>query len=248
MSLYAKMAQIMAEIPFLPKDGTNEHFKYPFVTDATVYNEVRRLLAEKGIALFASMTGVEQQRFVKKVEKDGTERAEWHTLVHFEFILVDSETGETKSSTWSAESLDSQDKGINKCATAALKYWLLKTFIIPTGDDPDAEVPATPAKPKKTAAPAAPRPNGKPAPAPAAPAPAPTPATDKPHWSQVPETRANFDRAMSYNHVAESTIQTALGAEDPAVPVDTLLRQYDAVGEAIAAVLTYIREHEEVPA
>jgi hypothetical protein len=46
------------------------------------------------------MTGVEQQRIVKGTDKNGAERAEWHTLVHFEFVLVDSESGETKTCTW----------------------------------------------------------------------------------------------------------------------------------------------------
>lgn len=140
MSLYVKMAQIMGQIRQLDKDARMDAgtFSYKFVSDASVYHTVRQLMVEHGIALFASMTAVEQERFVTGTDKYGNEKDKWHTRARFEFTLVDSESGETNTCTWFAESEDSADKGVNKCATAALKYWLLKTFIIPTGDDPDA--------------------------------------------------------------------------------------------------------------
>ena len=43
---------------------------------------------------------------------------------------------------WTGESLDTQDKGITKAATSAEKYFLMKTFVISTGDakdDPDSQ-------------------------------------------------------------------------------------------------------------
>lgn len=128
--LYSKMARVMGKISRLQKDGTNPHFRYEYVTDGAVYDTVRGHLASEGIAIFASMLDVEQHKFSEKQQ---------HTKARFEFVLADGETGETMTCTWFAEALDSQDKGINKCATAALKYWLLKTFIIPTGDDPDGD-------------------------------------------------------------------------------------------------------------
>ncbi len=206
MSFYVKMAQIMAEINRLPKTATNAHFKYKYTPDVAVYDECRRLIAEKGLAFFASMTGVEQT-FAMKTNASGQPVGEWHSLVHFEFVLVDSESGETKTCAWSAEANDAQDKGISKCATVALKYWLLKTFIISTGDDPEA-VGSAPAKaksgadskPKTTAAPdfagnahAA----GRRKPAVSAPATTPPTSTNSDHWKDKPDLRANFDRAMS---------------------------------------------------
>lgn len=246
MSLYAKMAQIMAEINYLPKSATNTHFNYKYTPDVVVYDKCRELLAAKGIALFASMTGVEQT-FSTKTNAKGQEIGEWHSLVHFEFMLVDSESGETKTCTWSAEANDGQDKGINKCATAALKYWLLKTFIISTGDDPEAEISAPTPKttPKPKTVPPTSKPNGQPTPPTAS-----TPLTnghtgseDAAHWSRQPEPRGNFDRSMTYNHVDEGTIKVALGSEDPAISIDTLLLNYDSVGAAINQVLTYVIEH-----
>lgn len=140
MGLYAKMAQIMGAVQQIEKDQQMNagQLNYKYVSDAAVYHKMRGLLIEHGLALFASMTDVQQQRYVVGTDKFGNERDKFHTTARFEFTLVDSETGDAHTSVWYAESEDSADKGVNKCATAALKYWLLKTFIIPTGDDPDA--------------------------------------------------------------------------------------------------------------
>lgn len=230
MSLYVKMAQIMGEINRLPKTATNTHFKYQYTPDVVVYDECRRLLAEKGIAFFASMIGVEQT-FSMKTNANGQSVGEWHSLAHFEFVLVDSESGETKTCAWSAEANDGQDKGVNKCATAALKYWLLKTFIISTGDDPEADVPT---KAKSSTARQ---------PKPSTPVVPPVTNSNGGHWKDKLDLRANFDRAMSNAKIDDQNVRVALGAEDESVTLDELLHGYGTVGEAIAAVLTYWKDH-----
>jgi len=135
-SLYAKMARVMAATSYIEKDGKNTHFGYKFATDAAVYNAVRQQLAEQNLAVFASMVDVVQTATAKESGK-----TTWHTLAKFVFTIADGDSGETFACDWQAEADDQQDKGVNKCATAALKYWLLKTFVIPTGDDPDVDTP-----------------------------------------------------------------------------------------------------------
>lgn len=141
--LYAKMAAIMAGIGSVDKDAKMNagQLQYHYVTDVQVYHLVRKLLIEHRVALIASMVDVQQDRYMVGEDKYGNPKDKYHTRAKFEFTLVDSDTGESATGTWYAESEDSGDKGINKCSTAALKYWLLKTFIIPTGDDPD-DVPS----------------------------------------------------------------------------------------------------------
>lgn len=129
--LYAKISRIMGKLERLPKTGTNDHFKYAFVTDADVADAVRRELANEGIAFFASMIDAVQEGK--------------HTRAEFEFTFVCSDTGETKACKWFGEANDGQDKGLSKAATSAEKYFLLKTFMLSTGDkadDPDSEAGA----------------------------------------------------------------------------------------------------------
>jgi hypothetical protein len=136
-----KMAQVMGQIGVIQKSGYNEHFKYKFAEAGDVAQAVRVLLAEQRIAFFAEMTDAQKV--------DGN----W--LVRFVFTFVDGDTGEVKACNWLGESTARDDKGINKAATAAEKYFLLKTFMIPTEDEPDADRDS---KPKQANRPAPPRP------------------------------------------------------------------------------------------
>jgi hypothetical protein len=147
--LFARMSRAMGTLGRIPKDGFNEHFKYAFVTDSDVADAVRKALAAEGVAFLPSVTAV---------ERDGN-----RTVAQFQFTFG-CETGETWQAQWMGEAIDSQDKGFAKAATSALKYFLLKTFILSTGDDADPDKDG-PAKEKTTRA-AAPKAQ---APAPAQP-------------------------------------------------------------------------------
>ena len=122
-ALFAKLARVMTKLGRLPKEGRNTHFNYDFVTDGTIADAVRPALAEEGVAFFASMVNVER---IDKVIR-----------THFIFTFADGETGATYSCPWIGEAIDTQDKGPAKAATSALKYFLLKTFILSTGDPTD---------------------------------------------------------------------------------------------------------------
>jgi len=122
-SLFAKLARVMGKLKKLPKTGYNTHFKYKFVTDGDVSDAVRAALASEGVAFFASLQLLEQE--AKK------------TRAQFIFTFADGETGATWSCNWTGEAIDTQDKGIAKAATSALKYFLLKTFVLSSGDPTD---------------------------------------------------------------------------------------------------------------
>jgi ERF superfamily len=146
--LYKKLSEVMAAVGKLPKDGQNSHFGYKFATDQTVYTAVRQLLAERSIILISEMADCQM------VE------SAW--VVAFNFTFCDGDTGATITSRWYGEAVaitskgTRDDKGLNKTATAALKYFLLKTFIIATGDDPDADGEGATGRKRQHAAPALP--------------------------------------------------------------------------------------------
>jgi len=123
--LFKKMSNIMGKLERIPKNGFNKHFQYAFVEDSDVLDAVRKAMSEAGLCLFVSMVELKQEG--KK------------TVGHFRFTFADGETGETMTVPWSGEAIDTQDKGIAKTATSAVKYFLLKTFLISTGDEPDSD-------------------------------------------------------------------------------------------------------------
>ncbi len=131
-ALFSKIAAVMGELERIPKTGFNAHFKYHYSTDGDVNDAVRRAMANHNLALLVDMRNVKQEVFGKSVK----------FTVEFEFTLACGDTGATWSNTWIGEALDGQDKGINKAATSAEKYFLMKTFVISTGDakdDPDSQ-------------------------------------------------------------------------------------------------------------
>jgi hypothetical protein len=125
-NLHAKMARIMGRLERLPKTGTNKHFNYKFVTDSDVSDTIRAELAAENIGFYASMT---------HHDREGV-----HTQVEMEYTFACGDTGETFTCHWRGEANDKQDKGITKAVTSATKYFLMKTFVLSTGDktdDPD---------------------------------------------------------------------------------------------------------------
>lgn len=127
--LFAKMARIMGKIKRLPKSGHNKHFDYKFTTDSDVADTIREHLAEENIAFFAETVAVEPVMGKK-------------SRAQYVFTFACGDTGYTRSCSWFAEADDGQDKGLNKAATAAEKFFLLKTFVMSTGDerdDPDSD-------------------------------------------------------------------------------------------------------------
>lgn len=134
--LYSKLAEVMGVVQPLSADGQNKFQNYAYVTDDAVSNLIRVALAERQVAFIPEMVEVRQETRTKENGKSST-----ITLAKFSFTFADGETGERVTSTWFGEGEDSLDKGINKAATAAEKYFLMKTFMISTGkpeDDPDS--------------------------------------------------------------------------------------------------------------
>lgn len=136
VGLPSKMVRIMAAVGTIEKGGTNSQQGYKFIQSDDVLAAIRSELVKQNVALFSR--ALEFDQTAGQTKSGGTN---WHVVVKFEFTLVDADTGESRSDTWFGESIDTSDKSINKAATAALKYWLMKTFMISTGDDIDQDSP-----------------------------------------------------------------------------------------------------------
>ncbi len=123
-NLAKKLAAVLTAIQRIPKRGWNDHFKFKYATEMDISDAVRHLLGEAGVFIFPAIIGVE------RLGDDGIE-------VSMTFEFVDGETGESKIVPWRAEAQDKHDKGISKAVTAAVKYFLMKAFLIATGDEPE---------------------------------------------------------------------------------------------------------------
>lgn len=122
--LVAKLVRIMASVPNIPKNGWNEHFKYHFATEADVSAALQQRFAEERLMVFPAVTALRREGKL--------------TVIDMRFSIVDADTGYAEDMTWAGNGEDSNDKGLWKAVTGGVKYFLLKLFLVPTGDDPEA--------------------------------------------------------------------------------------------------------------
>ena len=120
--LAQKIAKVMGAVDRIEKKGFNAHHKYNFAQETDVLDALRGPLTEAGLVIVPRIDSAEAGPIAR---------------VNMTFTILDIETGYAIESGWVGLGQDSQDKGINKAATACCKYFLLKLFLIPTGDDPD---------------------------------------------------------------------------------------------------------------
>lgn len=133
VAFFKKLSAIQGGITKLPKEGYNPHHKYKYARDEDVMELFRNLFVEHGMVWMVSVGDHVQE---------GSK-----TIVFVTVDLVDIDTGYTQSIPWVGEANDSQDKGTSKALTAALKYFLLKQFIVSTGvEEDDSDHSSTPTK------------------------------------------------------------------------------------------------------
>lgn len=147
--LYVKLAEITAELGRVEKRGRNDFHKYDYVLEADLLEAVRLKLAERKVAVLPSLTALSH--------REGTKQSTI-TTAHVRFTFVDGESGEKHECDWAGEGDDPADKGLNKAYTAAVKYFVMKAFLIPTGDDPEGDHKTDE---RASARASAPKPNGK---------------------------------------------------------------------------------------
>jgi hypothetical protein len=126
MNIYEKMLEVMKGVTYLSKDDKVEFktTKYKAISEEKVTSTVRTKLIEQGLVIFPIAQSHKRQDTLTTVDVTyrivNTENPDEHVDV------VSSGTG-----------ADTQDKGVGKAMTYAYKYMLLRTFAIPTGEDPD---------------------------------------------------------------------------------------------------------------
>lgn len=126
LNIYQKINAVMQEVEYLSKD---DHVKfgttnYKAISEEKVTTAVRGSLVKNGLVLYPA----EQEHL-----KEGN-----LSTVNVKYNLVNMDNPEESITIASSGTgVDTQDKGVGKAMTYAFKYALLRTFAIPTGEDPD---------------------------------------------------------------------------------------------------------------
>lgn len=126
MSVQSKMLEVMKNVKYMKKDGKvdfgNTHYKA--MTEEKVTSLMRQAMVEQGLIVFP-------------IEQTWTRQG---NIAHVDvkYRIVDTENPEDFVEVVSCgDGQDTQDKGAGKAMTYAFKYMWLRTFAIPTGEDPD---------------------------------------------------------------------------------------------------------------
>lgn len=129
--IIAKMVRAMGKIGGLPKSGVNPVHRYTYIEAKEVFEAVRKACVSENLVIVPSVISEDRTRT--------TSRGTPITTVNIEITVVDADSGETISMAWCGEAMDSEDKGTQKALTSAMKYGLMKLFLIGEGEeDPDS--------------------------------------------------------------------------------------------------------------
>lgn len=152
-NIYGRLAQILGLIGSVRKRGWNAFHKYHYVQEADLVEAIRPILSAYGIWIEQSLAwdpenGIVGHERLRQVVKDrsGTITGETENLtklvLSYEFVWWNDEAGtleRTEPVYFPGYGDDAGDKGAYKALTGAEKYFLMKTFLVATGDDPERD-------------------------------------------------------------------------------------------------------------
>lgn len=122
LNIYQRINKVMADVTTIKKEDKKVNNQYTFVSHDEVARVMHGALQKNGIVIVPS---------VKSFNQDGN-RTE--VMMDISFINIDDPSDQFTTS-YPGYGIDSQDKGIGKAISYAVKYALLKTFCLETSDD-----------------------------------------------------------------------------------------------------------------
>ncbi len=132
-NIYEAMNAVMQGVGYVQKQRS-ANLNYSFAGEAALIAAIRPLMVENDIVVHPA--GVHDLTIEQFENKNKTLMTRVCGIFNFTFYHGPSQTGFTVEVV--GEGVDSGDKAANKAMTAAFKYALRQSFMIETGDDPDA--------------------------------------------------------------------------------------------------------------
>lgn len=129
------ISDVMNEVGYIQKRGTNTFHNYKFTAVGDLLAKLQPAMVKSGLVIIQNEVG-----HVLTDDGNVIEATYEFTLLHKSGVIWDVKPRHTGMSVCRNSKGGFDDKAINKCHTAARKYFLLSLFQIPTGeeDDPDA--------------------------------------------------------------------------------------------------------------
>lgn len=135
-SLVKKLATVLGKVGRVAKTGRNKFHGYDYATEADIVDSVREHMAAESLMMVPHVVGENWG----ELERSKGQKERLVTLT-VRFTIYDGDSGEQIWFEVKGEGQDPADKATYKAMTGAVKYALLKLFLIPTGDDPEQDQP-----------------------------------------------------------------------------------------------------------
>jgi ERF superfamily len=131
LNLREKFAEVRRRLGYVQKRGHNERHNYSYVMAADLAGSVGDILAELGVIVIPQLQSISTEP-----PRSSSERI---ARIVMNYRFVDARSGEELTVRVAGEGADAGDKAPYKAMTGALKYALLQSFLLATGDDPEDE-------------------------------------------------------------------------------------------------------------
>lgn len=134
--VHAAIVAIMAEGPSVSKSRRNTQQNYQFRGIDDLYSELQPLLAHHSLHIYPH--AIQEDSIAERETAKGG--VAYHVRQRIEFRVVHAQDGSWIPVVTTGEAIDhGGDKASNKAMSAALKYALIQTFLVTTGEDIDTE-------------------------------------------------------------------------------------------------------------
>ncbi len=134
---------VMKEVKGIEKSMTVGDGKYSYkgVPDQQVKKVIGDSMVKNGLTILPVKVNptTSVSRWTEKYNNNEKQKQSVFTEVSTEYLLL-HESGESQVIVGYGHGVDAQDKSAGKATTYALKYALLYTFMVPTGDIDDSDV------------------------------------------------------------------------------------------------------------
>jgi len=135
--LVVKLCEVMAAVGYLQKRGENtaSNQGYKYATEADVAERMRGEFAKRNVFIFPSLIKFERNK-LSGIKYDKVVES-FITDITMRWTIVDGDTGQERVCDIPGCSASPGDKQVYVAMTGSEKYLLMKSFLIPTGDDPE---------------------------------------------------------------------------------------------------------------